>query len=156
MLRRALKVLPAALLLVGVACGQPSDRPADGRDSVPTLAADSNAAPVAGVGDEHAADGHAASGHAAAGEGGLALLPIMQGLGSNMTTLTYALMMDDHETVTTQAAAIAEHAPISAAELEVYTPGLAASAIPHDRKKSRHLAASLNKRRMWSQPSRPS
>jgi cytochrome c556 len=42
----------------------------------------------------------------------------MQRLGSEMTALTHALMTDDHEGVTRSAAAIAEHAPISAEELE--------------------------------------
>lgn len=70
----------------------------------------------------HAAGGAAAAGHTAAGHaassGGQALLPIMQKLGSEMSALTYALMKSDYPTVEQRAAAIAEHAPISAEELE--------------------------------------
>lgn len=68
--------------------------------------------------DSAASTEHAAAGHAAAKEGGEALLPIMQRLGGEMTALTYALMTDDYDGVTRAAAAIAEHAPISAEELE--------------------------------------
>lgn len=66
---------------------------------------------------QQASTDHAAAGHAAA-DGGEALLPIMQRLGGEMTALTYALMTDDYDAVTRSAAAIAEHAPISAEELE--------------------------------------
>ena len=106
-------ILPAAFLLIVAACGPSSDRAGDahdaGRDSATRAAGSDTGA--------HAAEGHAATGHAA-GEGGLALLPIMQTLGSEMNALTYALMTDDHEAVARSAAAIAEHAPISAGELE--------------------------------------
>lgn len=104
--RRTLNLLFAALLLGGVACEPSPDR------STVASAGDDHAA------DDHAAGDHATSAHAAAGEGGMALLPIMQGLGSDMTALTYALMTEDHDGVAKHAAAIAEHAPISAAELE--------------------------------------
>ncbi len=72
---------------------------------------------------EHAAAGtppgaSGAAGHTAAEEAGQVLLPIMQRLGTEMTPLTRALMMDDFAAVTRSAAAIAEHAPISGEELE--------------------------------------
>jgi hypothetical protein len=55
---------------------------------------------------------------AAAGGGeGEALRPIMQRLGAEMNTLTYALMTDDTAGVARSAAAIAQHVPISADEL---------------------------------------
>lgn len=103
-----------APLLAVPACGSSSDRAveehATGQDS---------ASHAAGVDTgAQAADAHSSPGHAAAGEGGQALLPIMQRLGSEMNALTYALMTDDHEGVARSAAAIAEHAPISAEELE--------------------------------------
>jgi hypothetical protein len=117
MARYSLNVLLGTMLLVGVACEQPGDRSVDGRDSATAHAASPEAAPTGEKGDEHAAAGHSATEHAA-GEGGMALLPIMQGLGSNMVALTHALMTDDHETVEKHAAEIAEHAPISGEELE--------------------------------------
>lgn len=113
----------ACLLLVVTACEQPADRAGSGGDSRSSAAPDSLAT-AAGVeadehaSDEHAAGGHSATGHAAPGAGGQALLPIMQRLGSDMNALTYALMTEDHETVMRSAAAMAEHAPISAAEVE--------------------------------------
>ena len=73
---------------------------------------------VAGQAPEEHSTRDSSAGHGAPTEDGQALLPIMQKLGSEMTTLTYALMTDDYETVTRSAAAIAEHAPISAEELE--------------------------------------
>lgn len=112
--RPSLRILLGTLFL-GVAC-QPSPDAASGTGDT-----------VAATG--HAADGHAATGqatgqadgghaHAAPGEAGMALLPIMQGLGSNMTALTYALMTDDHQGVMEHSAAIAQHAPISAEDLQ--------------------------------------
>jgi len=59
-------------------------------------------------------DAHA---HAASDGEGLPLLPIMQQLGTDMMVLTQALMTDDHATVATRAGAIAEHAPISQADV---------------------------------------
>jgi cytochrome c556 len=65
------------------------------------------------------ADTTAESSHAHAAEGeGQALLPIMQRLGTEMTALTYALMTDDAAGVAKSSSAIAEHVPISKAELE--------------------------------------
>ena len=80
-------------------------------------------ASTGGSADTHAAAGDTAaadpSGHAHAAEGeGLALLPIMQKLGADMTSLTYGLMTDDAALVAKSAATIAEHAPIAPAELE--------------------------------------
>jgi len=122
MARCTLSALLGSLLLVGTACQQSADRTADGHQAA-TAAADSHAMPATPAGDEHAASEHAASEHAASahaaeGEGGMALLPIMQGLGTSMTALTYALMTDDHATVAKSASAIATHAPISAEELQ--------------------------------------
>ena len=113
----------AVLLLAATACEPAAKQPTADRDTGAAPAPDSMiaaAAPTdAAHGAEHQApDGHATTGHAAASEGGQALLPIMQRLGSEMTALTYALMTDDYATVTRSAAAIAAHAPISAAELE--------------------------------------
>jgi cytochrome c556 len=99
-------VLLASLLLAVTACGQSADRTAVARES------------AVGAPDTLAHLADSGAGHAAAGEGGQALLPIMQRLGSEMTALTYGLMTDDHEAVMRSAAAIAEHAPISAADLE--------------------------------------
>ena len=45
------------------------------------------------------------------------MFPIMQRLGSHMTALTHALMTDNFDAVTTSAAGIAGHTPISAEEL---------------------------------------
>lgn len=123
MARCTLSALLGSLLLVGTACQQSADRTADGHQAAATAAADSHATPATPAGDEHAASEHAASEHAASahaaeGEGGMALLPIMQGLGTSMTALTYALMTDDHATVAKSASAIATHAPISAEELQ--------------------------------------
>ena len=60
-----------------------------------------------------------ASAHAHPAEGeGEPLLRIMQRLGTRMSALTYGLMTDDSAMVTTSAAAIAEHAPIAADDLE--------------------------------------
>lgn len=94
--------LVLVLLLATAGCRQASDE--HGADT--------------GTSGEHAATDHAATGHTAATEGGQALLPIMQRLGGEMTALTYALMTDDYDAVTSSAAAIAEHAPISAEDLE--------------------------------------
>lgn len=62
------------------------------------------------------ADGHAHA-HAAEGEGEM-LLPIMQKLGSDMLSITHALMTDDDVRVAASAAAIADHVPIASSELE--------------------------------------
>ena len=123
MVRFRASVLLASLLFTVVACGPAEDRSDAARDSAAATDADSLTLVAGGAPDEHAGgseagDGHAAGGHAAAGGEGQALLPIMQRLGSEMTALTHALMTDDYETVTRSAAAIAEHAPISAKELE--------------------------------------
>ncbi len=100
-----------ALLLAAGACDQ-QERTEGGPESS-TTAADAPAPPAG----ERATTDHAAEGHGAA-EGGQALLPIMQRLGAEMTTLTYALMTDDYSRVETSAQAIAEHAPISIEEVE--------------------------------------
>jgi cytochrome c556 len=116
------RFLLASLLLVGTACEQPASR----TDQAPEAAVTPRGSPSPASGsdtreegsNEHAGEAHAADGHDAAGATGQALLPIMRGLGSSMTTLTHALMTDDYEGVTRSAAAVAEHAPISAGELE--------------------------------------
>lgn len=114
MSRRTLNTLLATLLVSGIACQQSPDSAAgSGESAAATATHDEHVADTGAAGD-HAAGGHA---HAAPGEGGLPLLAIMQGLGSEMTALTYALMTDDHETVARSAAAIAAHAPISAEEI---------------------------------------
>lgn len=110
-MNRMLTMVPlAALLLTAAACGPKTDH------------ADENAAATAASAeheaDTPAADARAADSHAAAEGEGQALLPIMQRLGAEMMTLTHALMTEDRPTITRSAAAIAEHAPISAAELE--------------------------------------
>lgn len=94
--------LPVLLLFSVVACGPATDRSEPARDSAGAAAPDE----------------HSAAGHSPAAEGGEALLPIMQRLGGEMNALTYALMTDDAETVARSAAAIAAHAPVSAAELD--------------------------------------
>ena len=105
------------------------------RGATPAQAPDSTAR------DAHGAESHGAESHAAAGEG-QALRPIMQRLGGEMTALTHALMTEDHATVSRSAAAIAAHAPISAAELEriraALGPDMAAFAAVDD---SVHVAA---------------
>lgn len=114
---RLIASLAFPFLLVFVsACEQPANRSDDGGGSVATPAGDSST--PGSVAGGSAGDDHAEGGHGVAGEGGQALLPIMQRLGGEMTTLTYALMTDEYETVERSAAAIAEHAPISAEELE--------------------------------------
>ena len=116
--------LPFALaLFAATACEPGAKEPAAERDSAAMSARDSMTAVSAPTDTAHGAEhqspaGHPATGHAATGEGGQALLPIMQRLGSEMTALTYALMTDDYATVTRSTAAIAGHAPISATELE--------------------------------------
>ena len=118
-----LRALATAVSLSATACKPAAERADAAHDSVTATARHS----MAGIGDtatagqeadHRAAGGHAPAAHAAAGEKGQSLLPIMQQLGSEMTALTYALMTDDYGTVTRSAAAIAGHAPISAAELE--------------------------------------
>jgi cytochrome c556 len=121
MVRSLASLLLASLLLAATACERAADRADDEHGAADSTAPDSMTAGAATAAGGHEADkkatgGHAAAGHAAAGEG-QALLPIMQRLGSEMTALTHALMTDDYEAVTRSAAAIAEHAPISAEEL---------------------------------------
>ena len=116
-------VLLATLLLTLAACESSSDRAAAPHESAGATGSDSTAHAVGAATDAHAhaagEDGdHASAGHAATGEGGQALLPIMQRLGSEMTALTYGLMTDDRASVSRSASAIAAHAPISAEELE--------------------------------------
>lgn len=121
MLRSVANLLLAFILLAATACERVADQTGDGRTAADSITADSGSAMAAGeqhAADDTAAGAHGASGHTGATEGGQALLPIMQRLGSEMTALTYALMTDDYATVTRSAAAIAEHAPISAEELE--------------------------------------
>ena len=92
-----------------------TSRPTDTLAVAPS-GADSSPDTHTAAGDTAAADpaGHA---HVAEGEG-LALLPIMQKLGADMTSLTYGLMTDDAALVAKSAATIAEHAPIAPAEIE--------------------------------------
>ena len=106
------------LPLVATACGPAADRPDTASQSPAATRVDSAAHPPATGDRATGAAGDAHADHSAAGAGGQALLPIMQRLGSEMNALTYALMTDDYQTVSRSAAAIAEHAPISAAELE--------------------------------------
>ena len=109
---RILSSLSLAAVMFGVsACEQGANRTRD--DSAEPAVTSDSATRVAGT----AVDEHKAESHTVAGEGGQALLPIMQRLGSEMTALTYALMTDDYNGVTRSAAAIAAHAPISAEEL---------------------------------------
>ena len=117
MVRSLASLLLASLLLAATACGRAADQ-ADEHGAVEATTPDSMASGEATAVGGKAAGGHDDAGHAAAGEEGQALLPIMQRLGSEMTALTHALMTDDHETVRRSAAAIAEHAPISAEEVE--------------------------------------
>lgn len=112
MARFPARLLLALGLLAATACDAAEERGDVSRDTVAATAPDS-AAHVATTGS----DEHADAGHAAPGAEAQALLPIMQRLGSEMTALTHALMTDDHATVTRSAAAIAAHAPVSAAEL---------------------------------------
>ena len=124
MVRLLASLLLAPVLLAASACDPVAKQVGEGRqDSVAATTPDSLAAGVGAAAGEDGSDhdvpaGHAATSHAAAGGEGQALLPIMQRLGSEMTALTYALMTDDYESVTRSAAAIAQHAPISAEELE--------------------------------------
>ncbi len=110
MSRRTLTALLGTLIVAGTACQPPPDSAAGTGDTAVASATHDDHA----VGEQEAG-GHA---HAAPGEGGLPLLAIMQGLGSDMTALTYSLVTDDHEGVARRAASIAEHAPISAEDLE--------------------------------------
>ena len=94
------------LLVLAVAACRPAGDEASQHDAAATST------------DTGGAAAHPAAGHAAAGESGRALLPIMQQLGADMMALTHALMMDDYATVTQRSEAVAQHAPISAGELE--------------------------------------
>ncbi len=99
------------MLVLNTACARSADPSEGDGDSL------SRTTPDSMIADTGTA-GHSATGHAAPGANGQALLPIMQQLGTDMTALTYALMTDDHATVTRRAAAIANHAPIAAEEIE--------------------------------------
>lgn len=92
------------LLLAITAC-------APGGDTAEDTAASATTVPAAGpaTGAAHA--------HGVADGEGLPLLPIMQQLGGHMLGVTQALFTDDHAMLTVQAGAIAEHAPISQAEV---------------------------------------
>ena len=107
--------LLACCVVMSAACEGSPDR-IDQESAASVVKEDSPAVAVQAP-EEHSTRDSSA-GHGAPTEGGQALLPIMQKLGSEMTALTYALMTDDYETVTRSAAAIAEHVPISAEELE--------------------------------------
>ena len=109
-----MKVVRASILCCLVLLASAACEGRDGNDHSDETSAVSTHASGAAAADSHPTAEHAA-GHA--GEAGQALLPIMQRLGNEMTALTYALMTDDHAAVTRSAAAIAEHAPISAEEL---------------------------------------
>ena len=110
-------LLGVSLLIAACSGAEPGagDSAADALAVAPTTA-DSSPRTLDSAGKATAAEpaGHA---HAGAGEGE-ALLVIMQKLGTSMTALTYGLMTDDAAMVATNAAAIAEHAPIAPAELE--------------------------------------
>ena len=112
-----------AIALVMAGCGGEA---ASDRTETQPAAVDSGAARREAPGSAHdestdavPADSGQAEDHAhtAAGEG-RALLPIMQELGARMTALTHGLMIDSTGLVASSAAAMAEHAPISAADLE--------------------------------------
>ena len=110
----SLPVLFACGILTFAACDGSGDQA--GQESAPSSASQDSPGVAGQAPDQHAA-ADSLHGHAST-DGGQALLPIMQKLGSEMTVLTLALMSDDYETVTRSAAAIAEHAPISAEELQ--------------------------------------
>ena len=119
------------IALGAIGCASPDTHTADDGDSAsPATTPDAQRDPArrgpADSGDAHAAHGRADG----AGE---RLLPIMQRLGSNMTALTHALMVEDHATVRQHAAAIAGHAPISAAEIERIHGELGADAAEFER-----------------------
>lgn len=107
---RAIAVLMmTGVLVLASACSDGGRDPAgeaSGNHAVtPAADGDSGAQPAA----DHA--------HEAEGEGE-ALLPIMQRLGSLMTTITYGLMTDNDSMVARSATAIAAHAPIAQEDLE--------------------------------------
>lgn len=119
MSRRPGTGLATLVFVVVAACAQPADD-AD-EHAEPSAASTEPAAAGSEQADGAAArpgDAHAGDAHGATGEGALPLLPIMQRLGADMNTLTYALMTDDRETVVHAATAIAEHTPIAADEVE--------------------------------------
>jgi hypothetical protein len=115
-----MRLLLAMVALMAAGCG--GEAPAGGSSA----AADSAAAPSDAADTGHDAHAEAPAtdsaspedhAHAATGEG-RALLPIMQELGARMTALTHGLMIDSAQLVASNAAAMAEHAPISAEEIE--------------------------------------
>lgn len=96
-------------LLLALACGAADEA------EIPSVGdPDEHAGAVAEPAADEPDHAHAASG----GQDAQALLPIMRRLGADLTALTYALMAEDWETAATSAAAMADHAPISADEIE--------------------------------------
>jgi hypothetical protein len=115
------------LLLVGVSALAPGcDRggqPAEQRTPEPAAQpdgaarADEGTSPDAHEGAHDAAGGAAGHAHGGTGEP-RPLLPIMQQLGTDMVTLTHALMTDSAELVAHAAESIANHPPIAQDEIE--------------------------------------
>ena len=119
MSRRPGTGLATLVFVLAAACAQPADDA--GERAEPSAASTEPTAAGTEHADEAAArpgDAHAGDAHGTTGEHALPLLPIMQRLGADMNTLTYALMTDDRETVVHAATAIAEHTPIAADEVE--------------------------------------
>lgn len=107
--RGGLTLMLAGLLMLAAACsGGEAPETADQVAAAP-MAADAGDAAPAEAASEHV--------HAAEGEGE-ALLPIMQSLGTYMTSLTHGLMTEDPAMVATNAASIASHPPVAAEEVE--------------------------------------
>lgn len=123
----------AVMLLAASACGPAT------HDS--TEEPDSATSPAPAATAVHAGES-AAHGHPASADSGMTLLAIMQRLGGNMTALTHGLMTQDTASVRLQAAAIAEHAPIAASDLERIKRALGADIAAFDAvDESVHVAA---------------
>lgn len=108
-----------ALCIVLGACGgantNGTELDSSGADATAAdRAQDTSAGPA--TADRH--DAAATHGHAAAPGEGVPLLAIMQKLGADIMTLTYALMSEDNEQVANSAHDMAEHAPIAAEDVE--------------------------------------
>ena len=103
------------LVVLALASCQPADQ------TEATRPAESAAVSDSVVSDSPATAETATHGHGPADTSTLEpkpLLPIMQQLGVDMMALTHALFTDDYTTVMQRAAAVANHAPISAADLK--------------------------------------
>lgn len=109
-------VFGAVIAMAG--CGTPPDQEPEALDRTTEAEADSptlESGPDAGDRPHSGAE----PAHAHGGSGDPApLLQIMQGLGTEMTSLTYGLMTEDGEQVATSAHAMADHAPISQDDLD--------------------------------------